>query len=448
MRSNYRIVSLVSLLLAGLAAASLCLIAWATPVSPPSSISSVGQLDALALDALRGDPVAGNRLRDFGQAGVDALFRVQPEAPFAGDDAAAQRWQRTLDRVCAQHQCRYSRLFWHTDFSAAVAEAENTGRPILSLRLLGGLDEDRSCANSRFFRKILYSDPAVAAEMRQRFVLHWSSERPVPKLSIDFGDGRRIEGTITGNSVHYVLDPRGRLVDALPGLYGPVLFRERIVALAEVARELGHAETAAFLTARGEHHQKHLSLVPFPVEVDAFDTAASSVAELEPPTALQAAPRATAKMVTEIPVVQALDVAGRIGRRVEMRWGPMASERRADWRLSPISRELLLRAHSDYLRAVGGFDELDEGLMAGRALERFERTIGIDTLRNEYELRPRIHFYLAELTDPATDAEPGIERFNRWVYDELFLTPASDPWLGLWSPTVIAALAPVESTPE
>ena len=33
-----------------------------------------------------------------------------------------------------------------------MAEAQRTNRPILSLRLLGNLTDDFSCANSRFFR--------------------------------------------------------------------------------------------------------------------------------------------------------------------------------------------------------------------------------------------------------------------------------------------------------
>lgn len=53
--------------------------------------------------------------------------------------------------------------------------------------------------------------------LRQSFVLHWESVRPVPKVTIDFGDGRRIERTLTGNSVHVVLDSYGHPVDALPG---------------------------------------------------------------------------------------------------------------------------------------------------------------------------------------------------------------------------------------
>ena len=95
-----------------------------------------------------------------------------------------------LDRVCAQKDAHTSLLYWHTDLPAATAEARRTARPILSLRLLGRLDEELSCANSRFFRKLLYPEGRINQRLRQDFVLHWQSVRPVPRVTIDFGDGR------------------------------------------------------------------------------------------------------------------------------------------------------------------------------------------------------------------------------------------------------------------
>ena len=55
-------------------------------------------------------------------------------------------------------------------------------------------------------------------------MLHWQSVRPVPTVTIDFGDGRKLERTLTGNSIHYILDSEARPLDALPGLYGPQAF--------------------------------------------------------------------------------------------------------------------------------------------------------------------------------------------------------------------------------
>jgi hypothetical protein len=134
-----------------------------------------------------------------------------------------------LDALCAQKDAHTSLLYWFTELDAAIAEARRTRRPILSLRLLGRLDHELSCANSRFFRKLLYPERRINQLLRRDFVLHWQSVRPVPRVTIDFGNGRLVERTITGNSVHVVLDPDGYAVDALPGLLAPNVFVEQLV---------------------------------------------------------------------------------------------------------------------------------------------------------------------------------------------------------------------------
>ncbi len=159
-----------------------------------------------------------NTYRSMGPAGLDAFLQRH------GGGASAE-----LDAVCAQRDAHTALLYWHTDLGAAMAEARRTRRPILSLRLLGRLDEELSCANSRFFRKSLYVDPAINAELRSRWVLHWRSVRPVPKVTIDFGDGRTLVKTLTGNSAHLVLDAEGRPVDALPGLFSPEVFARLLI---------------------------------------------------------------------------------------------------------------------------------------------------------------------------------------------------------------------------
>src|SRR5689334_18977649 len=91
-------------------------------------------------------------LRARGQAAVDELHAQWAAAP---PEERPVR-QAVLDRVCAQKDCHASRLFWYTDLEEAKAAAHQLGRPIFSLYLLGHLDEELSCANSRFFRTLLY----------------------------------------------------------------------------------------------------------------------------------------------------------------------------------------------------------------------------------------------------------------------------------------------------
>ena len=169
--------------------------------APPRSAGNVGM--GIAADR---DAAAIAVLRARGQAAVDELLATYDTM---ADGKARSALAATIDQVAGQRYATMSRLYWYTDLDAARAEAKATGKPILSLRMLGRLDEDLSCANSRFFRTILYPDPAISKLLRDKFILHWSSERAVPRVTIDFGDGRTIERTVTGNSIHYVLDASG-----------------------------------------------------------------------------------------------------------------------------------------------------------------------------------------------------------------------------------------------
>jgi hypothetical protein len=61
-----------------------------------------------------------------------------------------------------------------------------------------------------------------------------------------------------------------------------------------------------------------------------------------------------------------------------------------------------------------------------RLVRSLQDSIALDTVRNEYQLHRRIHNWLA---DPAY--RPDVQTLNSRVYAEVFLTPESDPWLGL-----------------
>ena len=190
------------------------------------------ELEELARRALD-DPRLADSLRARGPLGLTALIQ---EAKSAGRFDA--QLDPVIDRVAAQRYARYSGLYWHTDLEQAKARAKAEKKPILSLRLLGDLRDDLSCANSRYFRVVLYPDPLVPATLQSRFVLHWSSERPAPKLTVDYGDGRKLVRTVTGNSVHYVLDAQGRTIDAIPGVISQRAFFSELDAAGWIASEL------------------------------------------------------------------------------------------------------------------------------------------------------------------------------------------------------------------
>jgi hypothetical protein len=405
---------------------------------------------AVAARAAAGDLDAARVLRAAGPAGLSALLDSGvAEAGRAAASATRLGARRdvdpqALDLVCAQVDCATSRLYWFTDFAAARREAERSGRPILALRLLGRLDEELSCANSRYFRLVLYSDPAIAGWLRQHAVLYWSSERPVPKVTIDYGDGRRLVGTVTGNSIHYLLDPHGRLVDAMPGLHGPQRFLAWLQGADAMARQWAPLADAAFADRSREEHarlaqQLLAGLVAELVEQGWNEEGARAAwGGLEPEelrraiavSAEVAAPLTVSKRVDEAPLLSA------IGRQPlppaeSSAVGTLLLTPRWTANLSPQSRALVTARAPAAVQT-----DLDAALL------RMENRLAEDGLRNEAFLHRAIHLQLARAGGLRTWQD-----LNDWVYTSLFLTPASDPWLGLAPTELLGALLPVAAAP-
>ena len=97
----------------------------------------------------------------FGEAGkgdrddeVEARFEKVGKQ-LAELERRIARAAAAIDQIGGQRSCTVSRLYWYTDLDEAKAAAERIGRPILSLRMLGKLTDEYSCANSRFFRTAL-----------------------------------------------------------------------------------------------------------------------------------------------------------------------------------------------------------------------------------------------------------------------------------------------------
>ena len=397
-----------------------------------------------------------NALRARGTTGLAVFLAVHreeiqrhvgasPGLSLAGTNSTIDaRWERlskALDTIGGQRDCAASRLFWHTNLEEAKAAARARGKPILSLRLLGRLDEELSCANSRFFRTALYANEEVSSALREHFVLHWQSVRPVPKITIDFGDGRRLERTITGNSIHYVLNADGRPIDALPGLYGPKAFLRgllRAEAAAEHFAALATNEREDFLRA---YHQERLAAIKAEWNNDLAKVGRSAVttpslplatlSTTNPPVAQAAARNTKGKRQIELPVLDAMGTAkpGELeGEMDDATWAKIAALRSEDARLDAGSRTLMARKHPDALAAgklAFSKSVVENPLM--RAVRQFERSMSEDTVRNEYLFHTKIHEWFAQALPQARD----VAVLNEKVYAELFLTPKSDPWLGL-----------------
>jgi hypothetical protein len=368
------------------------------------------------------------------------------------------RLEAAIDEVAGQRYAYQSRLYWYTDLDQAKAAAAKQNKPILSLRMLGKLTDDFSCANSRFFRTTLYANKDVSNLLREKFVLHWRSVRPVPKVTIDFGDGRKLERTLTGNSIHYVLAADGQVIDGIPGLYGPAAFRQQLETTLGIASLLKHREPHTRLEFIAAVHRERLTQLDQNWAKDfqaasallgqaTQPTTADVKAALEralvapaqgapapgraaaPPPATKAVETAVPKRMIERPLVRAAlpaEAANPVNVTDERLWQLIAQLHAADSKLDAASVKLIssqnpIAAHAARLARTKSY--VESPLV--RMVRTLEGSIATDTVRNEYQFHRQIHDWLAN--DPAAE----IENFNERVYAQLFLTPSSDPWLGL-----------------
>lgn len=327
-----------------------------------------------------------------------------------------------IDALAGARDAAFSGLRWERDLARARRVAAAEGKPVLSLRLLGELTSELSCANSRFFRVALYADPGLADLLRERVVLHWESVRPAPRITVDLGDGRRIERTIAGNSIHYVLLPDGTVVDALPGLYGPGAFADALLPALEVASAALALPAEARAAALAHHHEATYARLTRAAMQAAAQRREAGRGAPGRPTAAQAAPLAMGKAMVERPLLGAL---GQTPAPDDPAWDEIAARYAARCRLSPRARALLARKVPAERRDARGL---------GQVVARFEAVCARDSAQNELRLRPSILAWLR------TGAGADLAALNRRVYAELFRTPDDDPWLGLAPGDVFAAI--------
>jgi hypothetical protein len=379
-------------------------------------------------DAERAASIAG--LRAAGYEGLDALLDgyAAEIAAFRADGTVGPDWPRiafAIDSVAMQRNAYASGLYWHTDLDQALAEAKLRNRPVLSLRMLGNLNEEFSCANSRFFRALLYSDASISQYLRQNFVLHWRSVRPVPKVTIDFGDGRKLERTLTGNSIHYILSEDGELIDALAGLYDPASFKAYLQRArdftstlsggARRAAAIGSYRAAIFDTVRARRTK-----AVGDAKVKLVETAPAGTAPLE------IAPLAVTKAITEAPIIRDLDDNfSRFEPRIATdEWKRLAAANIPEVRLHNSSVAFIRRQNPSM--AQPEFD---------RMIVELKKLVAIDSTRNEFLFHPQL---LGRMN--RAGAKPALEAFNSSVYNDLFRTPDSDKWLGLYSDGIYTGL--------
>lgn len=386
--------------------------------------------------------IAIKELREMGTNGLQILFETYAAEieNFKKTGEQTGKWQKianALDSVAMQKDVYASKLFWFTDLEKAKSEAKKTGKPILSLRLLGNLNEEFSCANSRFFRSILYPNSAISNYLQTNYILHWQSVRPAPKITIDFGDGRKIERTITGNSIHYVLDKDGTVIDALSGLNNPQIFLEFLQTGTSLAKsrpafpQNSSENVSPFAIFRGNKYRgltTQMNRLGKQLKLN-FDTTRKASRDFEEmPPAIMAMALATTKMMVEMPDLKGItaDMTRYGEEQVNLEnWKQIAKISGKQAKLDENSIAFIRRQTAKNNLSEQEFSSL---------ISKLEEYVSIDTARNEFLLRPTLLVWLAKGEDK------DIAKLNEKIYAKLFLTPSADKWLGLYAPDIYTAL--------
>jgi len=408
--------------------------------------------EALGRAAISENPTearaAISRLRALGPAGFSALanaHRDEIARHIANPlEPATPEWQRlsaALDAVSQQKDSYLSGLYWYTDLAQAEAAARTAGKPILSLRLLGNLNEEFSCANSRFFRTVLYANAGVSRALRDRFILHWQSVRPAPRVTIDFGDGRKLERTVTGNSIHYLLDAEGNVIDALPGLYGPAAFLRLLATAEDISHRLSSLSRNERQRTLADYHRAAVQSITAQWLEETKRVGGKIPESLLPRSAgksskaVDIAPLAVTKAITEVSILKAITQDADSLKVVtdEPTWTKIAAAHAGDARLDEQSVSLVRRQMESFWAENPNGSKSEVKL--AKLLQKLEQSIALDTVRNEYMLHLQLHAWLATGLVPR-----DVASLNEKVYAELFRTPKSDPWLGLFADDVYVGL--------
>jgi hypothetical protein len=389
-----------------------------------------------------------NSWRSKGAAGLQEFLQANStQLPTSLQKLPSEKFRRELDSICQQRDCHASKLYWYTDLEQAKAIAKTSNKPILSLRLLGNLDEEMSCANSRLFRLALYSNEGVSQYLRDNYILHWQSVRPVPQVTIDYGDGRTLKRTLTGNSIHYILNSAGQPIDALPGLYSPATFLRELSSSRQAMNRRGlswgssaanpipPSPTAPAKTIQSYHIRKLQDLQQnWSRDLRQANITTTLTALPTNSDADQAGRLAMTKAIIETPLVSAaLGFSATVDRnQAELEkstntttWHKIAQIHPA--RLDQASQDLIFSKNAGYQTPTSPRFQ--------KAIENLETSMAIDTVRNQYLLRSKIHQWFVDGTDTK-----DLDKLNEKVYAQLFLTPSSDRWLGLVSDTAYSAI--------
>jgi hypothetical protein len=128
---------------------------------------------------------------------------------------------------------------------------------------------------------------------------------------------------------------------------------------------------------------------------------------------------AVSKLSVENPIVAAAMNQKNLAQITDqVTWTKLAQRHKNDAKLDAQSIRLI--------QAKQTMGAIPQPRLISSVVQSFEAAMALDTVRNEYLLHSQLYEWLKQ--NPET---LNVDALNEKVYAELFLTPKTDPWLGL-----------------
>lgn len=296
----------------------------------------------------------------------------------------------------------------------------------------------------------MLSDPDTAKLLNTQFVPCWDMVRPVPQVTIDFGNGKVLKRTLAGNTVISICASDGKVLDAYPGVYTPAAFKAQIGDTLGLFRKLAEtppdpAARATVLTAwhrerfltgvRAEGRRTTLSkaFVESPL-LDALGLRPITAMAFGEPSLAAVAPAVTEPGMSTATSKTVLQSAATIGAQPPLQ-AVRASETPpsgVDPLTDPKGAFGLFSARlEDASKRAATVRQL-RGAAPGRPLpEKTPEQIGkeaveADSLVNLRTIRPAVHLWFM-----ANGTAPEVGMVRDAMYRDLLHVPIDDPYLGL-----------------
>jgi hypothetical protein len=244
---------------------------------------------------------------------------------------------------------------------------------------------------------VLFSSDDVATFINGTFEPVWESVRPVPIVTIDFGNGQTITRTLHGNIATYLCGPDGRVFDILPGIYEPKEYLNQLTQFTLLYRH-AHQQFVPVGEVRDLEQLRQRLAAHLTARLQAYhDRQAERLRADQPADVLVRAQGGLGKLMIEQPVQ--LIAAGDV-----------AKFKANDWPVppAPAPPAVPVAAVPTRPEEIAGWKELAE-----------------DTRINESVRRRMIHEKLA--------AAGRVESkdVTKWLYKEVLHADLDDPTLGI-----------------